>query len=170
MKILLTYTSKTGNTRKVAEAIKAVAGKHLVYCDLAEAPDPQEFDAVIIGFWIDKGKPVHKAAEYIQKLKNKKTAFFYTLGASPESDHAAKCFQYTRSLFEGNELVGEFFCQGKVSEDMIEFFRTLPSGHRHALTEENLALYRAAESHPDAEDLKNAQAIFRKIFNRLREV
>ncbi len=30
MKILLTYTSKTGNTRKIAEAIKAVAGKQIV--------------------------------------------------------------------------------------------------------------------------------------------
>jgi flavodoxin len=169
MKTLLTYTSKTGNTRKIAEAIKAIAGSHLVYCDLAEAPDPQAFDAVIIGFWIDKGKPVQEAAAYIPKLKNKKTAFFYTLGASPESAHAAKCLQYTRSLFAGSDLVGEFVCQGKVAAEMIDFFKTLPPGHHHALTPENLALYRAAETHPDAEDLKNAQAVFREILGRFKE-
>ncbi len=169
MSILLTYTSKTGNTKKVAEAIKEVAGEDIIFCSLEEAPAPDGFDAIVIGFWIDKGMPVAAARKYIKNIQNKKVAFFYTLGASPASEHGAKCLKNTRELFGQNQIIGEFACQGKVDETLIKVFKTLPSGHPMAFSEETMALYRAASIHPDENDLENACAAFKEIFDVLNE-
>ena len=56
MKILVAYSTKTGNTKKVAEAIaQALPGAELH--DVTTAPAPDAYDFVAMGFWVDKGGP-----------------------------------------------------------------------------------------------------------------
>lgn len=60
MKILLTYSSRTGNTEKVARAIREVLPASADFYKMSEAPQPEEYDVVIVGFWIDRGMPIKK--------------------------------------------------------------------------------------------------------------
>ena len=189
MKLLITYSSKTGNTEKIAIEILKTAedcfrggpksssevaeqpqkGASFTFCRLSEAPDPQDYDVVILGFWIDKGMPNREAMDYMKTIKDKKTAFFFTLGASPESPHAGKCTTETKALLEaqGNTLIGEFACQGKIDKKLIEAFKTFPKDHPHAYSEESARRYAIAASHPDEEDLRSARKTFEKILSEL---
>ncbi|MCG9969437.1 flavodoxin family protein [Pelotomaculum terephthalicicum JT] len=164
MKVLLTYSSRTGNTEKVAKAIQEVVPADTAFSQISGAPPPEEFDMVVVGFWIDKGKPNQEALDYLSTLKNKKTAFFCTMGAHPDSPHGQKYIKEARTLFQENQLVGEFACQGKIDEKLIETFKAFPPGHPHALTEESMKRFEIASNHPDEADLDRARETFREIF------
>jgi len=140
MKILLTYSSKTGNTQKVAEAISQILPPGRIFINLSQTPQPDfsDFDLIIVGTWIDKGTADPKALNFIKTVNNKKTAFFYTLGAKPDSPHATDCTENIRNLFleNKNELLGHFFCQGALDPKLVEMFKKFPPDHPHALTPE----------------------------------
>ena len=88
MRALVVYSSKTGNTKAIAEVAAEAFGHDTVLAPIAEAPDYHEFDLVAVGFWIDKGHPNHEIQKYIRRLKGKKVVLFFTLGANPDSEHA----------------------------------------------------------------------------------
>ena len=52
MKTLIVYSSKTGNTRKVAEAIHAVLPAGTDIFPVSEAPEPDAYDFVVVGYWV----------------------------------------------------------------------------------------------------------------------
>jgi flavodoxin len=89
---LIVYSSKTGNTRKLAEGIqKGLAdalGRELRIAAVEENPDPAGTDWILVGFWADRGNADQKALCYIQSLEGRKVGLFGTLGAYPDSDHA----------------------------------------------------------------------------------
>lgn len=74
MKILLTYSSKTGNTKAVAEAVLKTLPQGTDFFAVSEVKDVNNYDAVIVGFWIDKGLPNEEALNFMETIKNKKRA------------------------------------------------------------------------------------------------
>ena len=88
MKTLVVYSTKTGNTKKVAEAIaQALPGAELH--DVKTAPAPDAYDFIAMGFWVDKGGPNKEAADYMKTISGKKVFTFFTLGA--KSSGCARC-------------------------------------------------------------------------------
>ncbi|RLA99118.1 MAG: hypothetical protein DRG83_13550 [Deltaproteobacteria bacterium] len=79
-----------------------------------EAPPPANYDIILTGFWVNRGKPDQKSQGYMKKVKDKKVGIFATLGAYPTSKHAREALHYARKLLGANEIVGEFICQGKI--------------------------------------------------------
>ena len=68
MKSLVVYSSRTGNTRKIAEAVaEALPGCHLH--PVEEAPQPEGYDLVAVGYWVDKGMPDDAAKKYMERIK-----------------------------------------------------------------------------------------------------
>lgn len=165
MKTLITYSSLTGNTKKVAEGIYKVAPKGTVIASVEDDIDPKDFDYVLLGFWVDKGTADEKARRYIEKLDGKKVGTFATLGAYPDSQHAKDSMKKTRELIEPrNKVVAEFICHGKVDPRLIEKFKNFPAGNPHALTEERKKRHEEASKHPDERDIINAQGVFKKLW------
>ena len=71
MKSLIVYSSQTGNTRKLAEAVfGALPGEKALY-PVDEAPDPSGYGFIAFGFWIMQGKPDPKSSEYLAKIGEK---------------------------------------------------------------------------------------------------
>ncbi len=163
MKILLTYSSKTGNTKRVAEAICEAIREDIELTPMSNTPDPHGYDLVIVGFWIDKGRPNTDALRYIQSLNSAQTAFFFTLGAEAESDHAHRCLEKCRSYFSPNTLWGEFCCQGKISPKLIKFLKRLPSWFPHGPNKDRIARWESASTHPNTDDLKRAGEYFLEL-------
>lgn len=162
MKSLVVYSSRTGNTRTIAEAIAAVLpGCHC--CPVEEAPAPQGYDLVAVGYWVDKGAPDTKAQAYMEHINHCTVALFGTLGAWPDSDHARDCrLQGEKLLTEparGNTVLGSFVCQGKVDPRLVEMMQKMP-GNVHPMTDERKARLEEAAKHPDAEDCRKAQECF----------
>jgi flavodoxin len=164
MKVLIVYSSLTGNTKMVAEAIHEVFGEEADIFPVEQAPASDRYDLVAVGFWVDRGTADQKAQTYLSRLKNKKVALFATLGAYPDSEHARNSLKNAASLMEeSNQLVGDFICQGKVDPKLVDNFKKLPEGHPHAMNPERVARLCEAAKHPDLADLTNAKAVFAKI-------
>ena len=109
MKALVVYSSRTGNTRKIAEAIAAV----LPGCEIhpvESAPAPEGYDLVAVGYWVDKGMPDAQAKAYLETVHDTNVALFGTLGAWPDSDHARDCIAQGEALVnapeQGHKVLG----------------------------------------------------------------
>ncbi len=155
MKVLITYSSKTGNTRKVAEAIH-LALPEADLCPVSNAPDSDQYDLVFAGFWVEKGTASADMQSFLQKLSDKPVALFATPGAYPESHHAAESLQAAADLISSGSVVGRFICQGAIDRNVIEWMEQLPKDHENAPTESRRKLWKDAETHPDEADLKKA--------------
>lgn len=164
MDLQVVYSTRTGNTKRVAEAIAAEFG--VTAQALGEVRECSAA-TVAIGYWVDKGHPDEGAKRFMEQLAGKKVFLFGTLGAEPDSDHARDCMQQARALVEGkNEVVGEFICQGKIDSRVVDMFRNLPADHPHAMTPEREARYAAAAKHPDEADLAAARKAARAALGK----
>ena len=166
MNILITYSSKTGNTKKVAEAVKAgIPTAELI--PVSEVQNTENYDLIIIGGWIDRANFDAAALKFVQSVKNKNVAYFFTLGAYPDSDHAKDCVKnIEKSLIENsNKILGKFFCQGAVDPKLISFIEKLPADHIMAVNEERRKRWKDASTHPDNNDLENAKAFGQSLIN-----
>ncbi|MBO4311725.1 MAG: flavodoxin family protein [Desulfovibrionaceae bacterium] len=163
MKTLVVYSSRTGNTRKVAEAIAQVLPNAEIY-PVSQAPDAEGYDFVALGYWVRRGGPNNASSAYMATVKNAKVALFGTLGAWPDSPHAAQCRQRGEELLKeperGNRVLGTFLCQGKVDPKVVEKVQERGDS-KHPMTPERMARLAEAAKHPDEEDLRQAQEAFR---------
>lgn len=149
--VAVIYSSRTGNTEKVAKHLAEALGAscHSVK-DTAAVP---ESATLCVGTWIDRGTADAAATKYIERLRGRRVFIYGTLGAEPNSEHAERCIVNIRALFDpSNEILGAILVQGAIDPMLIEMFKSMPKDNVHAFTEENAARYAAAASHPDAAD------------------
>lgn len=153
------YSSVTGNTRQVAEAL---AGHDLPLHRLAGAPSPAAFDLLALGFWVRRGLPDEASQRYWEAIRGKDIFLFGTLGAWPHSPHAQRCLEAARErlVANGNRILGEFLCQGRVNP------QALAAGARkgtHPMTAARAARLAEAARHPCADDFTVARACWRNV-------
>ena len=162
-KIAVIYSSKTGNTKKVATAIfKALPADSELY-PVETAPEPENFDLIFMGYWVDKGTADKQAKKYMQTITNSKVAIFATLGAYPDSDHAKKSMEEGAAcLGENCEVVSTFICQGVIAPELIEWMSKLPEDHPHAPDDARRQRWKDAVGKPDDSDLGNAAQFARE--------
>ncbi len=129
-----------------------------------EAPDPSEYDFLALGFWVDKGTVNAGSARYMETVTAKRIGLFGTLGAYPDSEHAKQCLKKARALVQGNDILGEFLCQGKVDPGLIKMMETkMKDDPHHSMTPERRARLEEAAKHPDKKDLADARALFAEL-------
>ncbi|MDO5754985.1 MAG: flavodoxin family protein [Tissierellia bacterium] len=163
MKTLISYSSKTGNTKKVAEAIHEKLQGDLFDIVHGNDVDLKDYDKVIFGFWVDKGGPDAKAKVFMEQIANKKVGVFFTLGAYPDSDHAKDVMEKTIDQLEkqGNTVMAHFCCMGKIDPKLTAMFEKLGDDSPHRMTDERRKRHEEAAKHPNDEDLIKAQDAFR---------
>ncbi len=171
MKCLVVYSSRTGNTKKVAEAIAAELTSGELY-PVESAPDITGFDLVIAGYWVDRGMPDAAARAWLETVHDASVALFGTLGAWPDSDHAKSCMAAAETLLttpeRHNTVLGSWLCQGKIDPHVLEMMRKV-AADAHPMTPERIARIKEAEKHPDAADLARARAFFAAIARRIEK-
>lgn len=168
MKVLIAYSSVTGNTEKVAAAISKV----ILNCDLKDISDVEtlDYDLIIVGSWIRKVTADNiKSFDFISKIENKDVAFFFTLGAEPDSDHAKRCIENIKKLFtdNNNKIHGYSHCQGAVAPAFIERRRKLSVDHPHGPSKEKEVKWARAALHPNEEDFIQMQSVFKKVYDKV---
>jgi flavodoxin len=120
MKSLVVYSSQTGNTRKLADAVfGALPGEKAIY-PVDEAPDPSEYGFIAVGFWLMSGKPDPKSSKYLGKIRKKPLFLFATHGAGAGSDHAINGMDMAKSLAIESDILGTYSCQGEVNPKILE--------------------------------------------------
>ncbi|PIE98105.1 MAG: flavodoxin [Treponema sp.] len=129
MKTLLAYSSKTGNTKKFCEAVfnNIKDNADIEIYTVKQAPAIDEYDLVIVGYWVDKGTANTEARKFIESIKNKKVALLGTLGAAPDSEHGKKTIVKVGKLVDSsNEFLGIRLARGKVTEKLTKAIKLLP--------------------------------------------
>ena len=120
MKSLVVYSSQTGNTRKLAEAVfGALSGDKALY-PVDEAPDPSGYGFIAVGFWLMGGKPDPKSTEYLGRVGKQPLFLFATHGAGAGSDHAIHGMALAKSLASDADIRGTYSCQGEVNPKILE--------------------------------------------------
>lgn len=168
MKTLIVYSSRTGNTRKIAEAIHPVMPEGTALFPVENAPDPSEYDFIALGFWVDKGAPDSAMVKYMGQIREKTIGLFGTLGAWPDSEHARDCMRKATELLPGSHVLGTFICQGKIDPELLAAMEKMGKNSPHPMTEERKARITEAAKHPNEADCEAARKVFADIALQLR--
>jgi len=127
MKSLIVYSSQSGNTRKLADAVYESLNGEKEICSINEAPASEGYDLIAVGFWLMAGKPDPKAGEYLAKLgKEDRLFLFATHGAKSGSDHVKNAVGHAVNLTDGAVIAGVFTCQGEVNPKVLEKVKQKP--------------------------------------------
>lgn len=149
MKSLVVYSSKSGNTRKLAEAVYDYLGGEKMIAPVVEAPDPDGYAFVAVGFWLAAGQPDPDSQAYLAKLKEGQDVYlFATHGAAAGSAHAENAMKKAREIAGKAHVRATFSCPGEVDPKALE--RASQKNPQPAW----VADAPAAKGHPDAHDLK----------------
>ena len=101
MKYAIVFSSQTGNTKQLAEAVSSV----LPQADLSFFGSPSQealqAERLFIGFWTDKGRCHQEISDFLKTLKGKEVFLFGTAGFGGSQEYfdkilssVQKCFQY----------------------------------------------------------------------------
>jgi flavodoxin len=120
MKSLVVYSSQTGNTRKLAEAVFEMLPDDKTLYPVDEAPDPSDYGLIAVGFWLMGGKPDPKSSEYLGKIGKKPLFLFATHGAGAGSDHAINGMEVAKSMAPESDIRGTYSCQGEVNPKVLK--------------------------------------------------
>jgi flavodoxin len=167
---LIVYSSISGNTRLLAENVYNKFEKSADLYSIENAPDPQKYSWIFLGFWVNRGTADEKTKAYIESIKGKDIGYFGTLGAYPDSEHAEKVINSVSSLIsKENRLLGSFLCQGRIKSKLTEKFKKMEGNHSHKMTPERIQRHKDAESHPDDRDIKNCINQCSLMFKRYQQ-
>lgn len=163
MKLLITYSSNTGNTKKLAEGIyNNLPFEDMDIMPIADVKDMDKYDTVLVGYWVDQTGPNKEAKIFMEKIKGKRVGLFATLGAYPDSQHAWDSIVNGENIVkDNNTVIGKFICQGKVNSKIVEMFKNLPEGKGPGMTPERLKKYSIAAKHPNEIDILAAVDLFK---------
>ena len=91
MKSIVIYSSQTGRTRKIAEAIAAGLPQGTPCLPLNEMPaNIKDYDCVFFGLWEDRRGPDPEAQAVLKTLENEHIVIFATVHDDVFSDNVSK--------------------------------------------------------------------------------
>lgn len=150
MQFSIVYSSKTGNTRQLAEALhQALPAQCCLYFG---PPDPAALQAplVYVGFWTDKGCCDRETDAFLQQLDGQKVFLFGTAGFGGEAAYFDRILQAVAARLAGRgQLVGAHLCQGRMPPAVRRRYEAMEEGPRRQQMLDN---YDRGLSHPDRGD------------------
>mgnify|MGYP000413328524 CR=1 FL=1 len=157
------FSSLTGNTKKLADTIRAVLPAE--DCDYFGAPKAEELHSEIlyIGFWTDKGNADSATLELLSKLRDKKVFLFGTAGFGGSEAYFQKILNHVKqSIDSSNSVVGEYMCQGKMPMSVRQRYEEMKKQPIHLPNlDAMIENFDKALSHPDADDLEQLKQAVR---------
>ena len=156
MSYAIVFSSKTGNTKLLADTLHACLPQE--NCCYFGTPDPaaMEADDLYVGFWTDKGNADESTLDFLKQLHGKNIFLFGTAGFGGSEEYFNKILKKVeRSLDRSNTVFGRYMCQGKMPLSVRQRYEGMKKQPIHlpnldALIEN----FDNALSHPDAEDLE----------------
>ena len=161
MSYAIVFSSRTGNTRRLAEAVRAAlpAGECLYF----GPPDAAALAAgrLYIGFWTDKGSCDEALAAFLPQLAGHEVFLFGTAGFGADPAYFDAILGRVAALLPPSAAaVGRFMCQGRMPDAVRARYAAMPEGERRT---QMLANFDMARTHPDAADLAALTAAVRAL-------
>lgn len=156
MKILVAYYSKTGNTKKVAEAVyEALEEKDKTIKPMQEVADVAGYTMIFCGFPVHAHSVPVSAQNFLKKIEpGTKVVLFSTHGSRTDGRMPREAVNNAVGIIRG-EVVDFYTCRGEVQQDIIDDLMSRPEHRAWAMEAQS------AQSHPDEADLEDARIFAR---------
>lgn len=161
MKGFIAYSSKTGNTKRMADYLHGALkeDRDLTLLNLKDKPDLSIYDYGLLGGWCDRALP-DKAVMKALEGAPKKLGLFLTMGAMPDSEHGERAMEGLKQCLVDHkkESLGTYLCPGKVDEKLaarIDLLLFVPKDAREQMKEASRDSREATE-----DELKEAAMYF----------
>ena len=152
----IVYSSRTGNTKLLAETIQnQIPNDQLLYFGTPDA-EALKADRIYVGFWTDKGSCDEQTAAFLKTVTNQEIYLFGTAGFGENQEYFEKVLKRTEKyLTSGVRIAGTFMCQGKMPITVRQRYeKMMKSPIRVPNLQEMIENFDKALSHPDPEDLE----------------
>lgn len=154
MKTIVTYFSRSGNTKKVAEAIFDGVATQKDLKEIGEVSSLDGYDLAFVGFPINAFGPAKEAKDFLTGYCQGKRIALFVTHATPED--APEWVPFKAACLEaasGANVVGFFDCQGQLASNVKEL---MLKSDRADLR--NWAQMDNSQGQPDARRLERARA------------
>jgi len=164
MKLLVTYMSQTGNTKKVAEAIYGELSGDKEIKKLEDVESLDEYDFAFIGFPLHAFGPAEPAKKFLEAHSTgKRIALFITHAAPEESEEVKGWLKNSQKAASKADIVNMFDCQGELAQPVIDMLLSSDDPNMRAFGE----LGPATKGQPDETRLERARAFARETMEKL---
>lgn len=159
MDYMVLYSSKTGNTKKIAtEIFSALPGMSKDMQSIEEYRG-KDADIFFIGFWVNRGTCEMSVIDALSGLHEKKIALFGTCGMGSSAEYYRSIEQKVNVWIPDDcEYLGTFLCQGKMPMQVRESYEISREDPRQeAYRKRLLRNFDEALFHPNGDDLAQAR-------------
>jgi menaquinone-dependent protoporphyrinogen IX oxidase len=166
MKVLVTDMSKTGNTKKVAEAIfEEISDKKEIKV-IDEVNSIEGYDIAFLGFPIHQMGPDKKTRKLIEKhcINGRDVVLFITHAAPEDSPDLPPMLDKFRQAARKANMIDMFDCQGELDKTTKRIMSLLPNAQLRSWAKQD-----NSQGQPDKTRLDRARAFSRNIMQRLYE-
>ncbi len=162
MSYAIIYSSHTGNTALLAQAIREALPQE--ECLYFGAPDNAESslaaDTLYVGFWTDKGTCDEQIAQFLHSLTRQRVFLFGTAGFGGAPAYFAQILgRVQENLSQESTVIGTYMCQGKMPDSVRARYQAMEDSPRRTAMPEN---FDQALTHPDDLDLAQLKAAVTK--------
>ncbi len=172
MRYAIIYDSQTGNTEKIAQAIRDAlpAEECLAYATASEALTDvnkyAEADLIFYGFWTERLSCSELSQLVLKKLPASSYALFATAGFDEGPAYYQKIMDNAiQHLPRGSKLAGTLTCIGKMPPSMMEeYIKLLQDPATNEEAEYMLDNYEKVKHRPDESDIANAVAYAKRLY------
>ncbi len=152
-KILITYLSQTGNTKKIAKAIFENLEGDKTIKPMNEVQEIEDYSLIFIGFPVHSHSVPYKIEGFLRNSpEGKKIALFSTHGSLPGGRLATEALEHAAVIASKAKVLGTFSCRGKVSMAALEVLSKSPEHKAWA------EMAPSSQTHPDEGDLEDARS------------
>ena len=163
------YSSATGNTRLLAEAIKAsLPDQECIYygdvCDM-------DADLYFIGFWCDKGDACLPVKNYLSTLHHKKIVLFGTCGFGGSNEYFSQIKQRVKTnINNDNEVISCFITQGKMGQSVLKRYEAMKANDpNNSVIDMMINNFHIAKNRPNENDLQYIREWCRDIYEKAKK-
>jgi len=166
MKVLVAYMSKTGNTRKVAEAIFDEIGDEKELKQIEGIDSLNGYDVTFLGFPVHQMGPDKKTARLIETLcvGGRNVVLFITHAAPEDSPDLPPMLDKFRHAARGANVIDMFDCQGQLAKG-VKFIMSIMPDARLRLW----ARIDNSQGQPDHARIESARAFSKDVMKRVHQ-
>ena len=164
MKVLVTYFSQTGNTKKIAEAIYGEISGDKEIKELKDVESLDGYDLTFFGTPLHAAGPAEPAKKFLQeKTAGKKIALFITHAAPKDLPPLKDWLEMSRKAAAGAELAGMFDCQGELAQEIADMLLKSDDPNMQEFGK----IAPATKGQPDDSCVEDAKAFAREMMGKM---
>lgn len=168
MTYTIVYSSRTGNTKLLADGIRSVLpAENCVYFGPVSGAEREaaQADVVFAGFWTDKGSCDEEMAGFLSGIVGKDVFLFGTAGFGGSEEYFSKILRNVGKYLDGScRLAGTFMCQGQMQPAVRERYEGMVGmGGDGDRVREMIENYDRALGHPNEGDVGRVKREVRQV-------